>query len=602
MQRRILFAVSSLGLGHASRTLPLIRRFIQQNWQVSVLAHGNALRFLEQELADNEVSFIELQDYPKLERGRGIAFFFYLFTDLLRTSWLIRQEKKYIHRHQDEYDCLIADGRYGICSKAIPSFLLSHQISFIMPRGLGLLRRLAERKNLAYFRQFDTVFIPDFPESSHCLSGKLSHNRVTKRFSHQWVGLLSSYTPQEVAGDEAIDILFIISGYLQEQKESFVRQLIEQAARLPGHKVFILGDSSNREVVRMEQEDITIYPLATGSLRNTLFNRAKLVVSRSGYTTVLDLAELDKPALLFATPRQTEQEYLADFLGAQGWYATSRSQRLEKLENMLERARRCPRFVPPWKTDTSLKLIEETVASFLPRYRFSIVVPVHNEEHYLESTLQHLREQEYPGALVEIILVENGSSDGSADICADFARQHDNITFLRSEQGVSRARNHGFAATDPASEWIIFLDADTILEKNFLTRLNRYLGKHHRERLAVGTSAIRPADDPSAWGRFWFWAYNLGHRLSKTSFSLQIVRRQVAEKICYDERLSYGEDLKYLKAARRHGAFFFVKSKEVRSSSRRFRQRGYLRQTLIWLFQALQPEWLQRKRSYEVIR
>lgn len=89
MQKKILFAVSSLGLGHATRTLPIIRHFLQKDRQVSVLAHGNALHFLEQELADNDVTFIEYEDYPKLERGTSIAFFYYLLIDLVRTTLLI---------------------------------------------------------------------------------------------------------------------------------------------------------------------------------------------------------------------------------------------------------------------------------------------------------------------------------------------------------------------------------------------------------------------------------------------------------------------------------------------------------------------------------
>ena len=598
----ILFAVSSLGLGHATRTLPIIRYFLQKNWQVSVLAHGNALHFLEQELTGNDVTFIEYEDYPKLERGTGLAFFYYLFIDLLRTTLLIRKERKYIRRHQDRYDCIIADGRYGICSRMVPSFLISHQISFIMPKGLGLLESLVDRVNFAYFRQFDTVFIPDFPKIEKSLSGRLSHDRVTDALKHQWVGLLSSYTEEEVPGAEAIDVLFIISGYLQEQKESFVHALIEQAKKISGHKVFVLGDTSSREVIRMEKDDITIYPVATGSLRNALFNKADLIVSRSGYTTVLDLAEMDKPAVLFATPRQTEQEYLADFLGDNNWYATSHQQTAIELQSLLTKAGKCTLFAPPWKTSQSLGIIEEAVVSYLPRYRFSIVVPAHNEGQYLADTLNHLVEQEYPNDLVEIIIVENGSTDATAEICAEFAEQYNNTNHLSCELGVSKARNTGFASSDPSSDWILFLDADTLLDKQFLTELNRYLGKHHSERLAAGTTEIVPSDDFSAWAKFWFSLHNLGHRLSKTSFSLQIVKQQVAKKLQYNEQLSYTEDLQYLKAARRHGSFFFMQTQAVSSSTRRFQQYGYIKQTLIWMYQALQFDRMKKKRSYEVVR
>ena len=602
MQGRILFAVSSLGLGHATRTLPVIRYFLKNDWRVSVLAYGNALRFLEQELSGKNIAFIERKDYPKLERGAGAAYFFYLVVDLVRTTFLIRGERKFVCRCQNQYDLILSDGRYGICSEMIPSFLISHQISFIMPKGLGLMGSLVDRVNLAYFRKFDTVFIPDFPNIEESLSGRLSHNRIADRLHHQWVGLLSSYTALEVPEAEKIDILFIISGYLQEQKESFVHELIEQAKKISGHKVFVLGDAGSKEVIRMEEEDITIYPVATGTLRNSLFNRARLIVSRSGYTTILDLAEMDKPAVLFATPRQTEQEYLADFLEEKSWYATSQKQGEFNLQDLANRAIRNKPFTAPWKTRQSLKIIEDTVTSYLTRHRFSIIVPAHNEEGYLEESLGHLAGQEYPDELYEVIVVENGSSDETLNICSRFAGQYDNISCLMSEQGVSLARNTGFANSNPAFDWVIFLDADTLLEKTFLSELNRYLGKYRSKNLTVGTTAIRPADDISLNARFWFALYGIGHRLTRTSFSLQIVRRQVAEKIQYDERLSYAEDLRYLKEARGQGEFFFLRTMAVSSSTRRFRRNGYLLQTLVWMYQALQPDCMKKKRSYTVIR
>jgi UDP-N-acetylglucosamine transferase subunit ALG13 len=598
----ILFSVSSLGLGHATRTLPIIRYFLDNGWRVSVLAHGNALRFLEQELTTQNILFIEREDYPKLERGTGLAFFLYLLIDMVRTTLLIRGERKFILQCQDQYDCIIADGRYGICSEVIPSFLVSHQISFIMPRGLGLLRPLVDRINHYYFQKFDSVFIPDFPEIENCLAGRLSHNRITDRLNHQWVGLLSSYTVEEVADCDTIDYLFIISGYLQQQKESFTGELLVQAGKLPGHKVFILGDTSGKDIIRMEEEDITIYPVAVGSLRNTLFNRAKLILSRSGYTTILDLAEMDKPAVLFATPRQTEQEYLADFLGEKGWYATSHKQVAFDLQSLLTRAIESAPYTPPWKTSHSLDIIKNCIASYLPQHRFTFVVPAHNEEGYLEETLEHLMQLKYPTKLYEVIVVENGSTDGTPEICSRFAEQYENIGSLTSVQGVSRARNTGFAKADPSSDWIIFLDADTLLEKRFLSEVNRYLGKQQKTNPTVGTTSILPTGSVSAWAKFWFKIYDLGHRLTKTSSSLQIVRRQVAEKIQYDEQLNYAEDLQYLKEAGKHGNFFFLQTRTVSSSTRRFQQQGYLKQTFLWLYQALQPDCMKKKRTYEVIR
>ncbi|BCO09493.1 hypothetical protein GF1_18690 [Desulfolithobacter dissulfuricans] len=565
-----------------------------------MLSHGNGLRFLRQELREHHVSFIELQDYPKLERGSGLAYFYYLVVDLFTTARLIRRERNFIRERQHQYACIISDGRYGICSTQIPSFLISHQISFIMPRGLGLFRPIVDWINSRYLRRFDMVFIPDFPEMETCLSGRLSHNRVTDKLKHNWIGVLSAYTREQ--DREEIDYLFIISGYLEHQRESFIGKLLEQAKRLAGTKVFVLGDTSTEEVTCLPDYNITIYPVVTGSQRNTLFNQARLIVSRSGYTTVMDLAEMDKQAVLFATPKQTEQEYLADFLGEKQWYVTGREQKHVDLPAMVEEIQQTDRFIPPWKTEKSLEIVHDEVKKHLGGNRFSLIIPAHNEEHYLEGTLNHLVSQDYPVDCYEIIVVENGSTDSTREIASSYAAIHENLSVLTCEKGVSRARNTGFAQASPDSDWIVFLDADTRLEPGFLRELDRYLGKHAADNLAIGTTALKPSDTSSAKARFWFSLYDLGHRLSRTSYGLQIVRAEVASQVAYDEQLSYAEDLDYIRQARRYGDFFFLQTDKAATSARRFEKQGYLKQTLIWWYQAMQPVSMKKGKSYLVIR
>jgi hypothetical protein len=81
-----LFAVSSLGLGHATRSLVVIREFLQRGYAVTLVSHGDALAFLRLELQDQtRITFQELPDYPPLERGTGWQMYVYLILDLLRT-------------------------------------------------------------------------------------------------------------------------------------------------------------------------------------------------------------------------------------------------------------------------------------------------------------------------------------------------------------------------------------------------------------------------------------------------------------------------------------------------------------------------------------
>ena len=90
----------------------------------------------------------------------------------------------------------------------------------------------------------------------------------------------------------------------------------------------------------------------------------------------------------------------------------------------------------------------------------SLIVPVHNAESFLPTCLNSLLRQSYPA--LDIILVENGSTDGSAALCRRFAQQHANVRVFQSAPGVSLARNTGLGAA--RGDLVQFVDADDHLE------------------------------------------------------------------------------------------------------------------------------------------
>lgn len=96
---------------------------------------------------------------------------------------------------------------------------------------------------------------------------------------------------------------------------------------------------------------------------------------------------------------------------------------------------------------------------------FSIIIPVHNSELYLKECLDSV----FPGLEMEdeIILVENGSSDSSWEICRSYSESHPCVRAAKLETaGVSKARNHGISLAK--GDWIIFLDSDDILDPGLL--------------------------------------------------------------------------------------------------------------------------------------
>ena len=87
----------------------------------------------------------------------------------------------------------------------------------------------------------------------------------------------------------------------------------------------------------------------------------------------------------------------------------------------------------------------------------SVIVPVYNVEAYLARCVASLRGQTYPD--LEIILVDDGSADGSGLLCDSFAREDPRIRVIHQPNaGVSAARNAGLEAASGA--YVCFVDGD----------------------------------------------------------------------------------------------------------------------------------------------
>ena len=230
---------------------------------------------------------------------------------------------------------------------------------------------------------------------------------------------------------------------------------------------------------------------------------------------------------------------------------------------------------------------------------FSIVVPAHDEEAYIAATLEHLRALDFPDERYEVVVVENGSSDRTLDVARRFEGGNVRV-FASDTAGVSAAKNLGADRTSSDSDWVVFLDADTLLKANFLNDLEGLL-RLARKPLSVGTSSVRPIGGGRA-ATAWFAYYDLAHRFGKGSYAIQIARRSVLSRVRFDETLVMGEDLRFIQQARALGDFFFLRTATVYTSTRRFESVGYWKLFLRWSVVAVLPQRVQKAFGYTVIR
>jgi|Deesub1362B_J571_1020462.scaffolds.fasta_scaffold01759_3 UDP:flavonoid glycosyltransferase YjiC (YdhE family) len=309
---RVFYAVLNMGLGHASRSLPLLQQFMRGGWEVIVGSSGRALAFLQRELPG--CVFVHTPDYG-FRYSRNGWLVPVLLAQVPGALRAIAEERRFIGKVAEEIkpDLIVSDHCYGMYHRQIPSVFLSHQIFFAVPGWAAGLRKAVGKFNLFFHRKYNAVLVPDRIEDGGkwgWLSGLLSEVPAPDAQRYRFIGPLSSLQAEEVP--DSLDVLVSISGP-EPQRSIFEELILGQIAGVPGRKAVLLGRSEARGIQKLEDGTV-IYPHVSREVRQRLFNAAEVVVSRPGYSTLMELGELRKRAVLVPTPGQTEQIYLAQRL------------------------------------------------------------------------------------------------------------------------------------------------------------------------------------------------------------------------------------------------------------------------------------------------
>lgn len=313
--KTILFAVLNWGLGHATRSIPLIRALSQHN-RVILATSGRALELLRNEFPDHE--WIDFPDYGSQYSKFGFLVIPYLGLQIPVILFRLVKERRRTRQIVREYgiELIISDSRFGVYAPDILSYFITHQLRFPLPKLLRWMTPVSEWYNRYFFNRYNKVFVVDSREEPS-LSGELSHRgKIAHHHSLVYIGALSSIT-QNYA-EEDIDLLVSISGP-ETARTTFEKIILKQIRNISGKKVVVLGKPG--EHVPFEgSEDLQIFPHLPRDEMSRMMNRARVIVCRSGYSTVMELVALKKKALMIPTPGQTEQEYLAKYYLENGYF------------------------------------------------------------------------------------------------------------------------------------------------------------------------------------------------------------------------------------------------------------------------------------------
>jgi uncharacterized protein (TIGR00661 family) len=303
LKAKVIIAPLNWGLGHATRSIPLIRSFIEKDWEVVLASDGDALTLLQAEFPS--LRSHELPGYDITYPYRNIVG--NLFRNLRSFSNGAYKEFQVIQEivKEEKPDLILSDNRYGVRSSSCKSIFLGHQIT--LKAGNPLFSYFASRINQRLISQFDELWVPDY-ENGMALAGVLSKTKLA--IPVQYIGPLSRFEKL----DDAIeyDLCAIISGP-EPQRSRFQKVLIEQLSVLDENTVIVLGDVHDHSDEMLNETTRVIGHLKSDAL-NKLVNRSKIIIARSGYSTIMDMDKLGKQAILVPTPGQTEQLYLAHHL------------------------------------------------------------------------------------------------------------------------------------------------------------------------------------------------------------------------------------------------------------------------------------------------
>jgi len=363
-----LVAPLDWGLGHATRCIPIIRELQRQGWEVIIAADRAPLVLLREAFPQLEtIQFPGAQIvYPK--RGGVVLHFVWQTPGFLRS---VRQEHKALDRllRSRKIDLVISDNRYGLYTKRVPCVLISHQLRIRVP-GVPVAESMVSRFVKFYAARFRAVWVPDWPGDEN-LSGLLSTHRSIPA-NVRYIGPLSRFAPDggpELPAGAPLDpvydalfaqgpfpVLFLVSG--PEPAVSLFRTVLrEQALRLNLRALLVLGKPEAQPVLQQEQNLFSIGHLPTAVLDRVL-RETELVVCRSGYSTLMDLAVYNKKALLVPTPGQSEQVYLAQRFRERNWSHAVKQSRLD-LATDLPQARACEGISQPFRSDVLRQAIQD---------------------------------------------------------------------------------------------------------------------------------------------------------------------------------------------------------------------------------------------------
>ncbi|MBP6460328.1 MAG: hypothetical protein KA264_09545 [Crocinitomicaceae bacterium] len=291
----ILYACNDWGMGHLTRSIPIIQQLLQQDNTLIFAGTEQQQTILKQYCKPIQCVF--LKGYALQFSGKG-NWTFEMLKNTYRIQKTIQQEHTAVKHlcQQWKISLVISDHRYGFRHQTIPSIFITHQVTLPL-KGI---QQFANQWHTNQLKKFNSIWVLD--TDKHQFAGKLSTPKTSLPIDY--IGIQSRFDKRNTHSEDYI--LAVISGPEPYAEELFNE--IKQIALQTEEKIKCI--CPNKYVYTQLPQNLEIVQHTSWTAMDELFYNCKAIISRSGYTTIMDNVILQKPIRYIPTPGQLEQEYL----------------------------------------------------------------------------------------------------------------------------------------------------------------------------------------------------------------------------------------------------------------------------------------------------
>ena len=304
---KILVAPLNWGLGHASRCVPLVQRLLDEGHEVVLGGDGDSLILLRKHFPQLRHTYLAPLNLRYSTGNRQVLAMLKALPKLILWSVNDHSMLRAILR-EEHFDQVISDNRFGFYNKQVECVYITHQLHIMLPRGWKWAEPLVSRLHACVYAHFNKVWVPDYKEYDQSLAGDLSHNDANVKY----IGPLSRFQNIQINRiNHNYSIVAVLSGL--EPHRSFLERELVSCYAGTDENVLIVQGLMHRPNTCIKRGNITLVPYMSDAELVPALLGAKLIIARSGYSTIMDFYQLDvlNKAELIPTPGQPEQEYLA---------------------------------------------------------------------------------------------------------------------------------------------------------------------------------------------------------------------------------------------------------------------------------------------------